>query len=110
MQYHHAGIFPARQWVLRAQLTRQVVIVVAQARTHTASSKDLIARAKMTSSAVLHPALSVVLEALEKIRDSQEKPLRVSRAALNRLFDEAPSTDAAEAEASSVRKTDVAAK
>ena len=37
---------------------------------------------------MLQVALSVVLEALEKIRDSQEKPLRVSRAALNRLFEE----------------------
>jgi len=64
----------------------------------------------MTSSAVLQPALSVVLEALEKIRDSQEKPLRVSRATLNRLFEEAPPTGAVEADASSVRKTDVAAK
>jgi uracil-DNA glycosylase family 4 len=110
MQYHHAGILPTRQWVLWDQRTRQVVIVVAQARTHTASSKDLIVRAKMTSSAVLQPALSVVLEALKKIRDSQEKPLRVSRARLHRLFEQLPPTGAAEADASSLRKTDVAAK
>jgi uracil-DNA glycosylase len=64
-------------------------------RTHTASSKDLLVRAKMTSSAVLQPALSVVLEALEKIRDSQEKPLRVSRATLHRLFEQATPPDAA---------------
>ena len=48
----------------------------------------------MTSSAVLQPALSVVLEALEKIRDSQEKPLRVSRSTLNRLLEEAPKPSA----------------
>ena len=76
-------------------------------------------RAKMTSSAVLQPALSVVLEALEKIRDSQEKPLRVSRATLNRLFEQAP-PGAVEADVlaatqlgeggSPARKGDVAAK
>ena len=59
---------------------------------------------------MLQPALSVVLEALEKIRDSQEKPLRVSRARLHRLFEQAPPAGAVEADASSVRKTDVAAK
>ena len=96
--------------MLRDQLTRQLVIVVAQARTHTASSKDLIVRAKVTSSGVLQPALSVVLEALEKIRDSQEKPLRVSRVTLNRLFYQAPPASAVEAEAFSPRKADVAAK
>lgn len=67
-------------------------------------------RAKMTSSAVLQPGLSVVLKALEKIRDSQEKPLRVSRATLNRLFEQAPPASDAEADVSSVRKIDVAAK
>ena len=56
-------------------------------------------RAKMTSSAVLQPALSVVLEALEKIRDSQEKPLRVSRATLNRLLEQPPSPETVEASA-----------
>ena len=64
----------------------------------------------MTSSAVLQPALSVVLEALEKIRDSEEKPLRVSRATLHRLLEQAPPTGGVEADASSVGKTDVAAK
>jgi len=59
---------------------------------------------------VLQPALSVVLEALEKIRDSEEKPLRVSRATLHRLLEQAPPTGGVEADASSVRKTDVAAK
>jgi uracil-DNA glycosylase len=59
---------------------------------------------------VLQPALSVVLEALEKIRDSQEKPLRVSRATLNRLFEQPPPSDAVEAGVSPARKTDVAAK
>jgi uracil-DNA glycosylase len=67
-------------------------------------------RAKMTSSTVLQPALSVVLEALEKIRDSQEKPLRVSRATLNRLFEQPPPPGAVEAGVSPARKTDVAAK
>src|SRR5215471_8785916 len=88
-------------------------------RTHTASSKDLLVHAKMTSSAVLQPALSVVLEALEKIRDSQEKPLRVSRATLNRLFEQAAPPDAATdipatpqpgEGGSPARNTDVAAK
>ena len=67
-------------------------------------------RAKMTSSAVLQPALSVVLEGLEKIRDSREKPLRVSRATLNRLFEQASPADGVDADVSSARKTDVAAK
>jgi uracil-DNA glycosylase family 4 len=39
---------------------------------------------------VLQPALSLVLEALEEIRDSDEKPLRVSRATLNRLLEPRP--------------------
>src|SRR5438477_12388252 len=74
----------------------------------------------MTSSTVLEPALSVVLEALEKIRDSQEKPLRVSRATLNRLFEQAPPFGAVETGGnaapkpgeggSPARKTDIAAK
>ncbi len=69
---------------------------------------------------MLQPALSVVLEALEKIRDSQEKPLRVSRATLNRLFKQPPHPDAVAAGVlaapklgeggSPARKTDVAAK
>src|SRR5438270_11487425 len=59
---------------------------------------------------MLQPALSVVLEALEKIRDSQEKPLRVSRATLNHQFEQAPPAASVEANASSARKTDVAAK
>jgi uracil-DNA glycosylase family 4 len=71
---------------------------------------------------VLQPALSVVLEALQKIRDSQEKPLRVSRATLKRLFEQAPppaavvEADTAPASLSTAgmvspaRKTDVAAK
>src|SRR3979411_2671323 len=54
------------------------------------SSKDLIARAKVTSSAVLQPALSLVLEALKEIRDSQEKPFRFSRATLNRFLESRP--------------------
>src|SRR5438309_6626627 len=41
----------------------------------------------MTSSAVLQPALSLVLEALKEIRESQEKTFRVSRATLNRLLE-----------------------
>src|SRR5881227_3871513 len=44
----------------------------------------------MTSSAVLQPALSLVLEALKEIRDSQEKTFRVSRAKLNRLLESRP--------------------
>lgn len=52
----------------------------------------------MTSSAVFQPALSVVLDALEKIRDSQGKRLRVSRSALSRLFEQASKPEA-EAEA-----------
>src|SRR5438552_18078990 len=36
---------------------------------------------------VLQPALSLVLEALKEIRESQEKTLRVSRATLNRLLE-----------------------
>ena len=74
----------------------------------------------MTLSAVLQPALSVVLEALEKIRDSQEKPLRVSRSTLNRLLEQEPSNQPVEAAApatpkphqawSSATKNDVAAK
>ena len=36
---------------------------------------------------MLQPALSLVLEALKQIRDSQEKPLRVSRATLSRLVE-----------------------
>jgi len=77
-------------------------------------------RAKVTLSTVLQPALSVVLEALENIRDSQEKPLRVSRATLNRLFKQPPHPDAVAAGVpaapklgeggSPARKTDVAAK
>ncbi|PYK75276.1 MAG: uracil-DNA glycosylase [Verrucomicrobia bacterium] len=69
---------------------------------------------------MLQPALSLVLEALEKIRDSQEKPPRVSRAILNRLFEQAASPAAGEAGVhaapkpaeggSSARKTDIAAK
>jgi len=50
----------------------------------------LIDRAKVTSSAVLQPALSLLLDALKEIRDSQEKPLRVSRATLNRLLESRP--------------------
>jgi uracil-DNA glycosylase family 4 len=41
-------------------------------------------------SAVLQPALSLVLHALEEIRSSQEKTFRVSRAALNRLLESPP--------------------
>jgi uracil-DNA glycosylase len=69
---------------------------------------------------VLQPALSVVLEALEKIRDSQEKPLRVSRATLKRLLEQAPIPSGVETggpavkkpgeDGSSARKTDVSAK
>jgi DNA polymerase len=59
---------------------------------------------------MLQPALSVVLEALEKIRDSQEKPLRVSRATLNRLFEHAPPSGGVEVDASSAKKNDVTAK
>ena len=59
---------------------------------------------------MLQPALSVVLEALEKIRDSQDKPLRVSRARLHHLFEDAVPPGGVAADASSVRKTDVAAK
>src|SRR5205814_10539824 len=36
---------------------------------------------------VLQPALSLVLEALKEIRESQEKTFRVSRATLNRLLE-----------------------
>src|SRR5205809_4440315 len=36
---------------------------------------------------VLQPALSLVLEALKEIRESQEKTFRVSRATLNRLVE-----------------------
>jgi uracil-DNA glycosylase family 4 len=71
-------------------------------------------------SAVLQPALSIVLEALEKIRESQEKPLRVSRATLNRLFEQALPSTTVEAAAhampkpcemeSPARKIDVAGK
>ena len=43
--------------------------------------------AKVTSSAVLQPALSLVLEALREIRDSRDKPLRVSRETLNQLLE-----------------------
>ena len=50
--------------------------------------------AKMTSSAVLQPALSLVLEALRDIRDSREKPLRVSRTTLNRLLESRPNHNA----------------
>jgi uracil-DNA glycosylase len=59
---------------------------------------------------VLQPALSVVLEALEQIRDSQEKPLRVSRARLNRLFEQPPPSSAVGAAVSAAGKTDVAEK
>ena len=44
----------------------------------------------MTSSAVLDLALSIALEALKEIRDSQEKTFRVSRATLNRLIQPRP--------------------
>src|SRR6476620_11117462 len=44
----------------------------------------------MTSSAVLQPALSLVLEALKEIRESQEKTFRVSRATLNQLLESRP--------------------
>ncbi len=64
----------------------------------------------MTSSAVLQPALSVVLEALEKIRDSQQKPLRISRATLNRLFEQTPPSDGVVAAVSAAGKTDIAGK
>ena len=47
-------------------------------------------RAKVTSSAVLQPALSLVLEALKEISDSQEKTFRVSRVTLNRLLESRP--------------------
>src|SRR5204862_3308877 len=60
------------------------------------SSKDLIARAKVTSSAVLQPALSLVLEAHREIRDSREKPFRVSRATLNRLLESRPDHNVAD--------------
>src|SRR5438552_10140458 len=36
---------------------------------------------------MLQPVLSLVLEALKQIRDSHEKPLRVSRATLSRLLE-----------------------
>src|SRR5207237_10794830 len=39
---------------------------------------------------MLQPALSLVLEALREIRDSREKPFRVSRATLNRLLESRP--------------------
>src|SRR2546429_7240315 len=39
---------------------------------------------------MLQPALSLVLEALREIRDSREKPFRVSRARLNRLLESRP--------------------
>jgi uracil-DNA glycosylase len=39
---------------------------------------------------VLQPALSLVLEALKEIRDSQEKPLCASRGTLNRLLEPRP--------------------
>src|SRR5881227_3270499 len=39
---------------------------------------------------VLQPALSLVLEALKEIRESQEKTFRVSRATLNRLLESRP--------------------
>ena len=39
---------------------------------------------------MLQPALSLVLEALKEIRESQEKTFRVSRATLNRLLESRP--------------------
>lgn len=53
----------------------------------TGRSKDLRLRAKLTSSAVLQPALSLVIDALKEIRDSEGKTIRVSRTTLNHLFE-----------------------
>jgi DNA polymerase len=64
----------------------------------------------MTSSAVLEPALSIVLEALEQIRDSEDKPLRVSRSILSRLFAQPQSAGAVEAPVPVATNHDVAAK
>lgn len=62
------------------------------------------------SSAVLDPALSVVLEGLEKIRHSQEKPLRVSRSTLDRLLEPAEFCGAVEATVPAATKTCIAEK
>src|SRR6184192_2267524 len=45
---------------------------------------------------MLQPALSLVLEALREIRDSREKPFRVSRATLNRLLESRPDHNVAD--------------
>jgi uracil-DNA glycosylase len=64
----------------------------------------------MQSSAVLDPALSVLLEALEMIRHSQEKPLRVSRSTLDRLLEPAKFSCAVEATVSAATKNGIAEK
>ncbi len=51
------------------------------------ASKHLRLPAKLRSSAVLQPALSLVIDALKEIRNSQGRTIRVSRSTLNQLFE-----------------------